>query len=355
MRNHNILGIDLAKNVFHACEMNAQGRVLRRARLSREQLYPWVIKHFKGIVAMEACGGSQYWARRFEAAGYEVRIMAAQFVKPFVKSNKNDTVDAEAICEAASRPQMRFVSTRQEWQQDIQNLHRVRERLVRNRTALANEIRGLLLEYGIVLPKGISHVRQKLHVILEAQRSEHSELWHKTFVELYEEFCEIEKRIEGQEATLTALCRSREDCRRLKEIPGVGELTATAIVAAVGNAKAFRNGREFAACLGLTPKQHSTGGKNTLGRISKCGDPYIRKLLVLGARSSAIAAERKRNHKDPHKREVNRTNKWLFEVAARRGGNKAIVALANKTARRIWVVLSGKDFKQPEELFPLAA
>lgn len=355
MLKSNILGIDLAKNIFHVCEMNAQGRVIRRERLSRDRVSEWVVKHFRGVVAMEACGGSHHWARVFEALGYEVRIIAAQFVRPFVKSNKNDRIDAEAICEAASRPQMRFVATRSEAQQDIQNLHRVRERLVCNRTALANEIRGLLLEYGVVIPKGITHVRNQLHSILETHKDRHSTLWHKTFLDLYREFCEVDGRIEECDSALKAISRTNEACVRLEKIPGVGTITSTAIVAAVGSAKHFKNGREFAAWLGLVPRQHSTGGKSTLGRISKRGDPYIRRLLVVGARSVAIAAEKKRNHKDPGKRVVNRTSQWLFNLADRRGGNRAVVALANKTARRIWVVLRGEDFKQPEELIPLAA
>jgi transposase len=355
MAKSNILGIDLAKNIFHVCEMNPEGRVVRRERLSRERLSPWVVKHFQGVIAMEACGGSHYWARLFEGFGYEVRVIAAQFVKPFVKSNKNDKIDAEAICEAASRPQMRFVSTRSEEQQDIQSIHRARERLVHNRTALANEIRGLLLEYGIVLAKGITHIRNEIHGILETKRAEHSSLWHKIFLGLYEEFCDIDSRIEEYDRELKAIVHTNEVCIRLEKIPGVGTKTATAIFAAVGDAGAFRNGRQFAAWLGLVPSQHSTGGKQSLGRISKRGDPYIRRLLVLGARSVAIAEERKRNHKDPGKRVINRTGQWLFDVAARRGGNRAVVALANKTARRVWVVLRGEDFKQPEELLSLAA
>jgi len=355
MTKGNILGIDLAKNIFHVCEMNLQGRVVKRARLSREQLSAWVVMHFQGVIAMEACGGSHYWARTFEALGYEVRIIAAQFVKPFVKSNKNDRIDAEAICEAASRPQMRFVATRSEGQQDIQNLHRIRERLVCNRTALANEIRGLLLEYGIIIPKGITHLRNQLPSILETHRDSHSTLWHKTFLDLYREFCDVDSRIEECDSSLKAISRTNEACVRLEKVPGVGTITATAIIAAVGSAKHFKNGREFAAWLGLVPRQHSTGGKSSLGRISKRGDPYIRRLLVVGARSVAIAAEKKRNHKDPNKRSINRTSQWLFNLADRRGGNRAVVALANKTARRIWVVLRGEDFKQPEELMPLAA
>jgi transposase len=355
MLKGNILGIDLAKNIFHVCEMSPQGRVVRRARLSREQLSAWVVCNFQGVIAMEACGGSHYWARLFESRGYDVRIIAAQFVKPFVKSNKNDRIDAEAICEAALRPQMRFVAMRSEAQQDIQNLHRIRERLVCNRTALTNEIRGLLLEYGIVMPKGIQHVRKLLPGILETHKGTRSPLWAKTFMDLYREFCDIDCRIEECDSSLKAISRTNEDCARLEKIPGVGTLGATAIVAAVGSAKHFKNGREFAAWLGLVPRQYSTGGKSSLGRISKRGDPYIRRLLVLGARSAAIAAERKRNHEDPGKRAINRTNQWLFNIADRRGRNRAVVALANKTARHIWVVLGGADFKQPEQLTPLAA
>lgn len=351
----NIIGIDLAKNIFHVCVMNRAGRVLRRKKLSRGQLLDYVLQQGVGIVALEACGGSHYWARVFKSHGYEVRIMSAQFVKPFVKSNKNDNLDAEAICEAASRPQMRFVSMRTSEQQDIQNLHRIRERLVRQRTALSNEIRGFLLEYGIVVPRGIAHIRSKLPTLVEAHREEQSALWHQTFVGLYEEFCAIDERIKCYQTRLGLFAREQEDCKRLMEVPGVGMLTATAIVAAVGNAKAFKNGRQFAAWLGLTPRQHSTGGKVRLGGISKRGDKYLRKLLIQGAWSIANAAVKKRNHKEPHKRQVDITARWLFALASRRGDKRAIVALANKTARRIWVVLNGKDFKQPEELLALAA
>lgn len=355
MTGDSIVGVDLAKNIFHVCVMSSCGRVKERKRLSRGQLFEWVSCRSEGTVAMEACGGAHYWARRFEAIGRRTRILPGHFVKPYVKSNKNDELDAEAICEAASRPQMRFVSTRSEEQQDVQNLHRIRERLVKQRTALSNEIRGLLLEYGVVLPRGISVVRGKLAGVLEEHREAHSQLWQETFRELYDEFCALDHRISSYDKRLKLLAHENPVCKRLMQIPGVGELAATAIVAAVGNAKEFKNGRQFAAWLGLTPKQYTTGAKVRLGGISKRGDKYIRKLLVLGARSSAIAAKRKRDHKDPLKRKLDMTQKWLFLVAERRGDSRAIVALANKTARRIWHVLIGKDFKQPEELLLLAA
>ncbi len=347
----NIIGIDLAKNVFSICIMNRAGKVLKRYNnVRRKDLASKIANGAKGVVAMEACGGSHYWSRRFEELGFETRIIAAQFVKPFVKSNKNDAIDAEAICEAALRPQMRFVSTKSEEQQDIQSVHRVRERLVKNRTALSNEIRGLLLEYGLVLPREISHVRTKLVSLLEENVEKHSILWKETFNELYSEFCALDQRIDCCDKRIKAIARSNETCKRLVQVPGVGEVTATAIFAAAGNGAAFSDSRQFAAWLGLTPRQYSTGGKQKLGGITKRGDKYLRKLLVQGARSLAFAAQRKRNHKEPHKRTLDRTQLWLFTVAERRGSNKAVVALANKTARRIFKVLTGQDFKQAELL-----
>lgn len=351
MKEASILGIDLAKNVFHICEMSSTGKVLNRRRVPRSRLFETVVTRCKGVIAMEACGGAQYWARRFESAGFETRMIAAQFVKPYVKSNKNDVVDAEAICEAASRPQMRFVATRSEEQQDIQNLHRIRERLVKARTGLSNEIRGLLLEYGMVLPQGIGHLRSKLPALLEQERECHSGLWHATFSELYEEFCELDKRIKVYEARLKVIAHGNEHCKRLLAVPGIGVLTATALYAAVGDPSVFTNGRQFAAWLGLTPRQHSTGGKTSLGGISKRGDSYIRKLLVQGGRSMSIAA----SHKNKREHTLQYTDQWLLRLTERKGSNRAAVAMANKTARRAWVVLMGKEFKQPEELLALAA
>ena len=355
MKESNIIGIDLAKNVFHICVMNKVGRVLKRKRLSRLHLLDYVVNHYQGTIAMEACSGAHYWARRFKAAGYEVKIIAAQFVKPFVKSNKNDEVDAEAICEAASRPQMRLVSMRDEEQQDVQNLHRMRERLVKQRTGVANEIRGFLQEYGIIVAKGISHVRNKLPGLIEEHGQKHSSLWKETFESLYEEFCWIDERIEHYSKQLCSIAKSDERCKRLTKIPGVGVLTATAIVAAVGNPKDFKNARQFAAWLGLTPRQYSTGGKVSLGRITKRGDKYIRKLLVQGARSAAIAGKARRDHKDPAKRQEDLTTRWVLGVASRSGDSKAIVALANKNARRVWKVLDGREFMSPEQLMDKAA
>lgn len=350
MKEANIVGIDLAKEVFHVCVMNSRGRVLRRKKVSRQRLFEYVTVHGEGVVAMESCGGSHYWGRKFESVGFEVRQMAAQFVKPFVKSQKNDSLDAEAICEAASRDQMRFVSTRSEKQQEVQSVHRIRERLVKQRTALSNEIRGFLMEYGIVLPQGIAHVRRRLPSIVESHREEHGAQWAEIFTELYEELCSVDARIQKCECRLRVYSTSDEACKRLMKIDGVGYLTATAVVSAVGNPSDFKNGRDFSAWLGLVPRQTSTGGKVSLGRITKRGDKYIRKLLVQGARANARAMVARRDHSDETKREFGLTAQWFTTLAQRRGQNRALVALANKTARRIWIVLSGQEFKKPEQL-----
>jgi len=350
MKSDSIVGIDLAKNVFHVCVMNGAGRVQKRKRLRRKELFEWVTNHCTGVVAFEACGGAHYWARRFRSVGFEVRMIAGQFVKPYVKSNKNDEIDAEAICEAASRPQMRLVGVRSEEQQDIQNLHRVRERLVRQRTAVSNEIRGLLLEYGIVIQQGLSYVRNELHGIVEAHRGERGELWARTFLSLHEELCEVDEKVKRYTKELKTIAKQDPICRELLNIPAIGELGATAIVAAVGDVGVFKNGRQFAASFGVTPTQHSTGGKTRLGRISKRGNRYIRCLAVLGSQSQLRCAKRRRAQgKD------NSTDRWALALAARRGHNVAVVAYANKTLRRVWTVLSGEKFMQPEELSQMAA
>ena len=342
----NIIGIDLGKNQMNVCVMNSRGKVLKRFKCPSKQLLNRILLTVdKGIIAMEACGGSHYWSRAFESHGYEVRMMAGQFVKPYLKSNKNDDNDAEAICEAASRGNMRFVSVRTEEQQDIQNLHRIRERLVRQRTALSNEIRGLLMEYGIIIPQGLSHVRKLLPSIIE-KNIDKSERWKTTFNNLHQEFTDLYNKIADYDAQLKEVVNERDDCKRLLEIPGVGYVTATAIVGAIGNASDFKNGRQFAAYLGLTPKQHSTGGKARLGKISKRGNGHIRKLLVQGASSFSIATKHKKNKGD----ELNQREQWYCDLSERTCHKKSIVAMANKTARIIWVVLMGNDFKQEEEL-----
>jgi transposase len=335
----NIIGIDLAKNIFHVCVMNEKGRVLRRKKCSRKQLFEYIVTKETGVVAMEACGGSNYWARCFENADYEVKIIAAHLVKPYVKSQKNDAADAEAICEAASREGMRTISTRSEEQQDIQNVHRVRERLVAQRTGVGNQIRGLLLEYGIVIPQGMKNLRVRLLELI-SETSEHSELWIATFTDLNGELASVDKRIEACDKRLKEASEG-EEYQRAQQIPGVGVIISTAIISSVGNFSDFKNGRQFAASLGLVPRQNTTGGKVRLGHITKQGDGYLRKQLVQGAWAVAMHMGKRDDT----------LARWFKSLCARRGAQIAVVALANKIARCIWAVIAkGEDYKTMEEL-----
>jgi transposase len=282
-------------------------------------------------------GGAHYWARRFREHGHEVKLMAPQFVTPYRKTNKNDLRDAEAIAEAMTRPTMRFVPIKSVEQQDLQALHRVRERLMKARTALINETRGLLHEYGIVVPKGAATFRKH---VLEKLATEAAKLTPHSlalFQQLLEELAAaLEARVATYDAQLAQVAQTHPVCQRLLTIPGLGELTATALVAAVSDAAQFKNGRQFAAWLGLVPRQHSTGGKPRLLGISKHGDSYLRKLLVHGARSCLRWVGRKRD----------RRSQWIRALLERRGWNRAAVALANKNARVAWVLLCTEQVYQ---------
>lgn len=258
--------------------------------------------------------------------------MAPQFVKPFVKSNKSDAADAEAICEAVQRPNMRFVAEKSIEQQDIQSIHRMRSQVVARRTAQGNQIRGLLMEYGIVVPKGIGHVRKQLPWILEDAENGLSDLFRELLNELYEELVHLDERVVTLEKKLQRLSEQSEDCQRLLTIPGIGLLSATAMVAAIGDIKAFKNGRELAAWLGLVPRQHSTGGTTTLLGISKRGDTYLRTLLIHGGRTVVRVANKYQD----------RRNRWINEIEQRRGKNISAVAVANKNARVVWALLTHK-------------
>lgn len=268
--------------------------------------------------------------------GHIVRMIAPQFVKPFVKSNKNDAADAEAICEAVQRPSMRFVPSKNIEQQDVQSLHRIRSQTVARRTALANQIRGLLMEYGIVVPKGISYIRKEIPLILEDAKNELTSLFRELLSELYDEMVHLDERVKTLEGKLDMVCRQNEACKRLLTIPGVGLLTATALVASIGDIKAFQSGRELAAWIGLVPRQHSTGGKPTLLGISKRGDGYLRTLLIHGGRTVVRVADK---HQD-------RRNRWISELDKRRGKNISAVAVANKNARIAWAILTNQTTYQ---------
>ena len=282
----NVLGIDIAKRVLHAVGMDNTGKIVYRKRWSRHDLMPYIAKLPPVRIGIEACGGAHYWARRFRAHGHEVQLMAPPFVKPYVKSNNNDSRDAEAIAEAVTRPTMRFVPIKDVAQQDIQALHRVRERLMGERTALVHEVHGLLHEYGIVIPKGVAKCRQAVVGTLESEKDTLPPLSQEMCWKLVDEFAALEKQLAYYQEKLEALATTHPECQRLMTMPGIGPLSATALVAAISDASACKNGRQFAAWLGLVPRQHSTGGKERLLGMSKRGDNYLRKRLIHGARAT---------------------------------------------------------------------
>jgi len=325
-----VLGIDLAKTSYQLHGEADSGQTVVNKKFNRKNLTAFVARLPPCIIGLEACGGAHYWARVFKAFGHEVKIMAPQFVKPFVKSNKNDAIDAQAICEAVQRPSMRFVPEKSVEQQDIQSLHRIRSQLISRRTAQSNQIRGLLLEYGIVIPKGISYVRKQIPWVLEDGESGLSSLFREALGELYQELVHLDQRVTTLEKKLQRISDQNEDCQRLLTIPGIGLLSATALVSAIGNINAFKSGRELAAWMGLVPRQHSTGGKPTLLGISKRGDTYLRTLLIHGGRSVVRFAHK---YKD-------RRNQWVSRMEKRRGKNITAVAVANKNARVVWALLS---------------
>ncbi len=331
-----VLGIDLAKQSFQIHGIDANGQTVLKKKLSHKQLSAYIAQLPICLIGMEACGGSHYWVRVFTELGHTVRLIAPQFVKPFVKSNKNDAVDAEAICEAVQRPSMRFVPSKTLEQQDIQSLHRIRSQAVARRTALSNQIRGLLMEYGVVIPKGISHVRKQIPMILEDADNELTFLFREMLNELYDEMAHLDARVSKLEDRLKILSAQNEDCQRLLTIPGVGLLSASAMVAAIGDISVFKSGRELAAWLGLVPRQHSTGGKATLPGISKRGDSYLRTLLIHGGRTVVRVADKYQD----------RRNQWITQLDKRRGKNISAVAVANKNARIAWALLSNKTTYQ---------
>lgn len=330
------LGVDLSKTSFQLHGVDNHGQVVIRKKLSRSKLLPCIANLPPCVIGIEACGGAHYWCRQFTALGHSVRIIAPQFVKPYVKSNKNDAADAEAICEAIQRPSMRFVPTKSIEQQDIQSIHRVRSQAVARRTAQANQIRGLLIEYGIIIPKGISYVRKHIPLILEEIDNGLSDVFRALLNTLYDEMVHLDDRIEALELQLATIAKNHDDCQRLLTIPGVGLLSATALIAAISDVTVFKNGRELAAWLGLVPRQHSTGGKPTLLGISKRGDTYLRTLMIHGGRTVVRVADK---HDD-------RRNRWVKELDNRRGKNISAVAVANKNARIAWAVLSKKESYQ---------
>ncbi len=339
------IGIDLAKRIFHVHGVDKNGKTVLKKKLMRDSVLNFMANLPKCLVGMEACGGANYWAREIGKLGHEVRLMAPQFVKPYIKTNKNDEKDAEGICEAVSRPSMRFVPVKTIEQQDVLSIHRVRERWVKNRTALANEIRGLLHEFGLIIPQGIHKVMSHLNEALEGNRL--SEMSKQTFRSLKDEFLENDKRIIELEKRLKIIVQNNETHTQLMEIPGIGLMTATALIASIGNAATFENGRQLSAWLGLVPRQHSTGGKQKLLGISKRGDVYLRNLLIQGARAvftQRVAIPKK---KETLKKNNNVFSDWMINLSSRRGFNTSVVAVANKLARVVYAVLSkGQNYTE---------
>lgn len=332
------IGLDIAKSVFHLFAVNKMGRFVKKKQLKRKQVLEYMAKLEPCLIAMEACGGANYWAREFIALGHQVKLIAPQYVKPYVKGNKNDYNDAEAIAEAAQRPNMRFVPIKSVEQQDIQNFHRQRERIKKERTALVNQIHGLLAEYGVVINKGIIAVRKALPEVLEDAENGLTVLARECFAESLEELRAIDKLFEQCERRIKSLNQNNEVCQRLDDILGIGPLTASAVYAAAGDGKDFVNGRHFSAWLGLVPGQHSSGGKTILLGISKRGNAYLRTLFIHGARAVLRHSATKQD----------RFSRWAQSVLARRGHNKACVAVANKMARIAWVIMAkGEAYRVP--------
>jgi transposase len=322
------LGIDLAKNVFQVHGVDANGKVVVARRLRRRQLLPFIAQLKPCLVGMEACGGAHHFAREITKHGHEVKLMSPRFVRPYVKSNKNDARDAEAICEAVTRPSMRFVVIKSQAQQDILALHRVRALLIRERTALMNQIRGLLAEDGIVIAQGSAALRRTV-AELEDNENGPTPILREILVEMSERLRLFEERLKGYDSRITGFARNDQQVVRLMAVEGVGPITATALVATVGDARQFRTGRELSAWLGLTPRQYSSGERTVLLGISKRGDRYLRTLLIHGARSALYYAARRHS----------RRSEWLEGLKKRRGTNIAAVALANKNARVLWALL----------------
>lgn len=328
------VGIDLAKNVFQVHAVDQHGKVALKRQLKRGQMAEFFVNLPVCLIGMEACGSAHYWARKLQAMGHTVKLMAPQFVKPYVKTNKHDAADAEAICEAVRRPNMRFVPVKNVEQQAVLALHRVRQGWIKARTAQANQIRGLLGEFGLIVPQGIGHITGRVPAILDEAKDELPGAFHELVLRLLEHLKDLDRQVKEMEHQIQSWHRTNELSRKLEKIPGIGPITASALVASVGDARNFANGRQLAAWLGLVPKQHSSGGKTNLQGISKRGDTYLRTLLIHGARSVIRQVERKVD-----------VQGWLAKLLGRRNKNVATVALANKNVRIAWALLAhGRNF-----------
>src|SRR5579863_2671375 len=324
------VGIDLGKTTFHLVALGDNGQVLLKKKFTQKQLITFTAKMQTSLIGMEACSGAHFLGRALRAQGHDVKLIPGQFVKPFVKSNKNVFLDAEAIAEAVDRQNMRFVPIKTEDQLDLQALHRVRDRLIFRRTSVINQLRAFLLERGIVVRTGRAYLRKRMPALLAEAEQHLAPRMYRLLCVVAEEWRQMDNQIEQLDREIEAIATSDSACQRLLTVPGVGPLIATAMVAAIGNGSAFSKGREFAAWLGLIPKQCSTGGKAKLLGISKHGNEYLRRLFIHGARSVCLHVKRERHA----------WGRWITALRERKPSNVATVALANKLARIAWSVLS---------------
>jgi len=340
MNNLRRVGVDLAKNIFQLHGVDRTETSTWCRRLKRDNWINVLLKKIKPgcVIGMEACTGAHHWARLLQSKGYTVKLIAPQFVKPYVKSNKNDANDAEAICEAMSRPNMRFVTVKTIEQQEIQAIHRIRSELIGQRTAKGNQIRGLVAEYGLVAPQQINHLRTAIPDWLEDADNGLSLRFRRLLMGLWEDLKRLDERITEMDKEIALIANNDPVVKRLQQLRGVGPMVATALLAAVGDGQQFKNGRAMAASLGLTPRQHSSGGKERILGISKRGDAYLRSLLIHGARSALYAARGKEDS----------LSQWVTSIATRRHPNVAAAAFANKTARIAWAMLRHETDYHPE-------
>lgn len=337
--NNSVIGLDIAKNIFHVFTMTEDGKPIKKA-LKRKQVLEYFANYPVSLIGIEACGSAHHWARELSQLGHEVKLLNAKHVKAFVKGNKNDFNDAEGIFDAVSRPNVREVMVKTLDQQDIQLLHGIRQELMKQRTAVVNQTRGLLSERGIVIGKGINQVRKRLPEILEDGDNNLSELSRSCFAEHYERLKALDEEIKAQDRRISQLCNSHQQSQRFATVPGIGPLIATIVMADIGNGKGYHNGRMYAASLGLVPRQHSSGGKDVLLGISKRGNRYIRTLLIHGARAVLLHLGDK----------TDKLSLWLKALVARRGMNVAAVALANKNARILWALATKEEDYQPAKV-----
>jgi transposase len=334
-----VIGLDLAKHKFHFVACNQSYKIIKKRMLNRTEVLAYFQQLPRTRVVIEACGGAHYWARKIRALGFQVRLIPPQHVKPFVRGNKNDYNDALAIAEAGDRDEMRFVSIKSIEQQDIQAIHRMRTLRVKSRTALCNQTRGLLGEYGIILPQGVNILRSRLPEIIADEDNGLSFEFRSLLRSNFDDLLSLDEKIKGYEVDIKRVIHDNETCQRMQTIPGIGPITASALYGIMGNGSDYRRGRDLSAALGLVPRQHSSGGKDRLLGISKRGNSYVRTLLVHGARSVMRLCPSKT---DP-------LSRWAINLAERQHQNKVIVAIANKMARMAWaVVVNETDYKVVE-------